>query len=174
MRTLYFTAFLLGILLLPISVLSQPTIHSIDFSPSNNLWVGESLGIQINCTDQNQTVTGVYATVIGKDGYTIPNKTFYFQSGLYTGTIDPVYLNRENEFLLNVSCVNDISEKTFSTRNFTVSNFTSNIVSIYPNPIYMNDKIEIDVSVRKNNIPIVPPENVSFLITINDVSKIPT
>jgi hypothetical protein len=174
MKILYFIAFLIGMSLLPLSVLSQPIIHSIDFSPSDKIWVGEPLTVQINCSDQNQTIVAVYATIIGRDGYTIPNKTFSLQNGLYTGTIDPVYLNNENEFLFNISCVNDISETTFSTRNFTVSNFTSDIVSIHPSSIYLNDKIEIDVSVRKNNIPIAPPENVSFLITLNDEPKIPS
>jgi hypothetical protein len=154
------------ILALTKSALASPVINGITFEPSSSLWIGESLSVKINCTDELNSISGVKLSAIGEDGYTIPTKDLTFQSGLYTTTIESLYLSYPNKFSVNITCINNNSESVSQTQAFEVSSFTTIIPSITPSTIYLGDLIEVDVVVKRNNEQI--SSGVSFIVKLND------
>ena len=154
------------ILALTKAVLASPVINSVTFEPSSSLWVGESLGVKVNCTDELNSISSVKLSAIGEDGYTIPTKDLTFQSGVYTTTIESLYLSYPNKFSVNITCTNNNSESVSQTQAFEVSSFTTTISSIVPSTVYLGDLIEVDVVVKRNNEQI--SSGVSFMIKLND------
>jgi hypothetical protein len=179
----FISLFALGAILLLMPVFASPVINNITFNLSNNItfnlfaniWTGESPTLLVNCTDdENYNITNVYAQIIGKDGYRIPDKNLNntTQDGLYTTPIESLYLNKPNVFSVNVFCVNNLANQTNQTTNFTVSNFSTSIAAINPSTIYLGDLIEIDISVKRNfDEPIT--SNVSFNLSLDNQTKIP-
>ncbi|MEM7825066.1 MAG: hypothetical protein QXO27_03795 [Candidatus Aenigmatarchaeota archaeon] len=172
-KTHIFLFLLLGFLIvLPIPVVATPTINSITFLPSSDIWIGESPILKVNCTDsENYTITNVYASIVGEDGYRIPEKNLTLQDGLYSTVIESLYLTSPNNFTVIVFCANSLKNQSSQTSYFTVSDFVTSIVAINPNKIYLGDQIEIDLSVKKNDEFIT--SDVSFDITINNNPKLP-
>jgi len=154
------------ILALTKAVLASPVINSVTFEPSSSLWVGESLTVKVNCTDELNSISSVKLSAVGEDGYTIPTKDLAFQSGMYITTIESLYLSYPNKFSASITCTNNNSESVSQTQAFEVSSFTTTISSITPSTIYLGDLIEVDVVVKRNNEQI--SSGVSFIIKLND------
>ena len=168
----YIFAFFVGILLIPVASFASPVINSISLNPSSDIWIGESLTLKVNCTDNgNYDISEVYAQIIGDNGYKIPDKYFTLQNGLYTATIESLYLDEPNIFTVTVFCINNVTNQVSQTTGFEVSSFYVEITTINPTTIYLGDQIEVDLSVEKNDDPI--SSGVSFNIMVNGQPKVP-
>jgi len=172
MNRLYVFTFLVLILLVPTPAFALPVINNIVFKPSSNIWIGESVILQVNCTDdENYSITDVYAQITGENGYTLPNQDLALQDGLYIKVIESLYLTKPNSFLTNIFCINNNTNQSNQTSIFSVSNFTVDIIKITPSEIYIGDQIEADISVKKNNEPI--SSGMNFNLTLDNQPKLP-
>jgi hypothetical protein len=167
MKKIFLFAFLLGTLILPSVALSSPLISEIKFSPSSEIWVGESLEMSVNCTGSN-----VRAVFVGETGYTIYVENFTFENGLHKARIDSLYWrNRPETFGVTVNC-SDGNETSQNTTTLKVSKFNVEISGIFPGTIYLGDMIEIGVSVKKDE-QAINSSDVKFNITLDSIAQQP-
>jgi hypothetical protein len=150
-------------------VSATPVIESVTISPSDDLWLGESAIISLNCSDnENKTIEEVYADIIGPD-ITLP--TLYFEPDFvkYTLLINKEYLDRTGQFDATITCENNESATSATAKSFFVSELTGYINAVNPNPAYFGDTIEIDFIVKKDDTKI--SSGVVFNVSLNDQLK---
>jgi|GEM_PF-1288599 len=157
----------LSLIIIPFNAIASPVINSVDFKPSADLWVGENLIINVNCTDnKTYNITEVKSQIASDDGYIVPSKTFEHKGGgVYETTVESLYMTGPNNFSINISCKNNMTVQTVKKSNFTVSNFSVKILSETPLFAYVGDQVEIDLGVKRNDVAI--SSGVEFRIQID-------
>jgi len=142
---------LLGFLVYMISVVSvyaTPIINSVTIDPESS-WIGQDVNIELNCTDENNTIDNVTLEVQGPSvsyPYTLLSKS----GNVYTISIgESDYLDEVGTYILDMSC-NGQYETTSSVHSLIVSELTSEMVSVVPDPPYMGDDIDVNIFVYKD------------------------
>jgi hypothetical protein len=152
-------------LLLP-STFALPVIDNVTLNPSN-IWLGENISIYLNCSDnENYTITRVYGNITGPNSYIIPATEFIKINDIYYWNINTLYLDRTGKFDVSIYCSNDNNQTSFYSTNFNISRLTGYINKITSNPAYIEDTIEIDFILKKDDIPI--SSGVDFNVKFND------
>jgi hypothetical protein len=146
---------------------AAPMIGNVTVSPSDDLWLGESATISLNCYDSND-IESVYANITG-NSIVLPIMNFTNNNGNYTLTVSKDYLDRTGQFDATIYCRNNLSEVNTSVKSFTVSNLTEQISAVTPTPAYIGDTIEIDAIVKKNDARL--SSGVSFNVYLNNQLK---
>jgi len=149
------------------SVEAIPVISNVTIEP-NNPWFNHNLSVSCTCTDENYNINDVYVNIIGPN-ITISNLHLTKQNDIYSNIIDHSYLYKTGNYNVNFYCENNISENDMESGMFVVSNLTSSISGINPNPAYIGDVIEADVFVKKDDINI--DSDVNFNIFLNGQNK---
>jgi hypothetical protein len=166
-ETKYIIWFLLIILWTIPTAKAYPVIENVSVQPTS-LWMGEGVTINLNCYDDNGSVIDiVYAETAGPN-IILPNMNFVMINENYTLMIPSSYLDRTGLFTSKIFCINNLGQNASIVRTFTVSNLTSYINVINPNPAYVGDKIEIDYFVKKDNTPLY--SGLTFDLLLNDKS----
>ena len=142
---------------------AAPSIGTIALTPSNEIWVGESLGISAACSDVLD-ITDVHAVITGSNGFIVPNQSMSLDSGEYKTTVESLYFASVNDFNANIYCYNNASEVTNKSTSFTVSNFTA-VMTNSPSNIFLGEQMEFNIDVEKNGADI--SGGVTFEITRN-------
>jgi hypothetical protein len=147
------TASCISMVFISSSSFATPTINSLLFNPSDSIWMGEHLVINVNCTDSgNSTITDVMAEIVGQNGYIIPNKTLGHKGGgLYEVVIEALYFIEPNVFDVDVYCDNNASEQTTQGSRFTVFNFSTDFLSGTPISAFTGEQIELNLNATKND-----------------------
>jgi hypothetical protein len=146
---------------------AAPTIENVTISPSDNIWLGESATITLNCYDTN-SIEDVHADIVGPS-IVLPTLFFSKNGDTYTLTVNKDYLDRTGQFDATIYCRNSINETNTTAKSFFVSNLTSTINTIAPSPSYVGETMEIDVAVRKNGIEL--SSGVVFNVSLNGQPK---
>ncbi|MCK4809127.1 MAG: hypothetical protein KAS90_05880 [Candidatus Aenigmarchaeota archaeon] len=137
---------------------------------SQEIWLGETEIIFLNCTDDNgSAISGVYAdintsTALFPGNSFIPdaNSTYY----LSISTAESSNFNKVGIFDVIIYCENELGESVNSSISFTVSNLSIEISSM-ASPIYIGDMAEISIFVKKDGNTITS-NDVSFSVSMND------
>jgi len=147
---------------------AYPAINNLTVQ-SQEIWLGETETIFLNCTDDNgSAISGVYAdistsTALFPGNSFIPdaNSTYY----LTISTAESSNFNKAGTFDVIAYCENELGESVNSSISFTVSNLSIEISSI-ASPIYIGDMAEISIFVKKDGNTITS-NDVSFSISMN-------
>lgn len=168
MNKKFFLSLILFSLLSINAVLASPEIDNLFVDPFS-LWFGEDVSITLDCFDnENKSIESVYADIEGP-GIILPKLYFSNSGGSYELVVSSVYLDRTGEFNVVVSCENNESEIITELVSFTISKLTGYIKSIEPSPAYIDDVIEIDFVVKKDNSPL--SSDVIFNISLDGFVK---
>lgn len=149
------------------AAMAAPAIGNVTVKPSDDLWLGESATISLNCYDTND-IDKVYADITGPS-IVLPTLYFSKMGGNYTLTVNKEYLDRIGQFDATISCKNNLSEITTTVKSFFISNLTGSINEIIPDPSYVGDTIEMDVFVKKNDVAL--SSGVVFNVSLNGELK---
>ena len=165
-KILIVALFLLFLPVFSASVKAVPIISDLNITPSE-AWLGETVSISLKCYDDQGADIKVYGIISG------PNITFQknliYSYGSYSVTIDNSYIDRSGLFNAALYCENNNSNVNTTNGSFFVSELTSYINSITPNPSYVGDPMEIDVVVKKDGIPLL--FDVNFQVLLNGQLK---
>lgn len=148
------------------AVFATPIIGNITITPSDNLWLGESATINLNCEDSS--IEDVYTNIVGPS-ISLPTMHFTNIGGNYTLTVSKDYLDRIGQFDATIYCRNSINETSSTVKSFFVSNLTSSINAITPSPSYVGETVEIDVVVKMNGAAL--SSGVVFNVSLNGQLK---
>ncbi|MEM5793250.1 MAG: hypothetical protein QXY45_02735 [Candidatus Aenigmatarchaeota archaeon] len=120
--------------------------------------------IHLTCLDDSGlSIKRVYLNVSGP-GIFIPDWNMNFDSdNKYSIKIESSYLYRTGDYQVNIYCENNISQVSSITKNFKVSELKMQLNKI-SNPVYIGDKVEIDVFVKKDEIKLSSGVNFSVKI----------
>ena len=160
--------FLISLLSLGNFAYAYPVINNLTVQ-SQEIWLGETETIFLNCTDDNSSaISGVYAdistsTALFPGNSFIPdvNSTYY----LTISTAESSNFNKAGTFDVITYCENELGESVNSSISFTVSNLSIEISSI-TSPIYIGDMAEISIFVKKDGNTITS-NDVSLSISMN-------
>ncbi|MCK5062479.1 MAG: hypothetical protein KAR23_00990, partial [Candidatus Aenigmarchaeota archaeon] len=160
--------FLISLLSLGNFAYAYPVINNLTVQ-SQEIWLGETETIFLNCTDDNSSaISGVYAdistsTALFPGNSFIPdvNSTYY----LTISTAESSNFNKAGTFDVITYCENELGESVNSSISFTVSNLSIEISSI-TSPIYIGDLAEISIFVKKDGNTITS-NDVSLSISMN-------
>lgn len=132
-----------------------------------NLWLGESAAISLNCTDgSNATVSRVWANVIGPSTI-LSNLSFSYSAGLYALSVPAESIYSGGNFNATAFCQSNASETASSSVSFSVSNLSAEAKPITA-PVYIGDTAELDLAVRKDGVLMSPLDSsISFNLTID-------
>jgi len=156
------------ILLLNISK-AIPIISNISVNP-NSLWLGESANISLNCMDDlNNTINKVYLNASGPDIFISDWNMNNLGNNNYSLEIDESYLYKTGDYQVNVYCENNLKEIGIETISFKISQLTSEISKISPDPAYLGDEIEINAFVKKDEAKL--SSRINFTVKIGNYEK---
>ena len=155
------------LLILP-TVKAVPLISEFTITPST-AWLGEDISLSLRCyDDQGFEITDVYALVNGPD-MTFQKDLIYDHDDIYSATIDNSYIDRSGEFTVAFYCKNNNTDVNTTLGAFSVSELTAFISSVSPSPGYIDDIIEIDVDVKKDDVKLL--SNIDFQVFLGGEEK---
>ena len=163
------TAFCLSMIVNALPSLATPMINTVSYHPSDSIWIGEHLTIQVDCTDDNvnNTITDVMVEIVGQNGYIIPNKTLESRGGgLYEVLIEALYMIEPNVFDVSVYCNNNASQQTIQNSGFTVLNFSADFLSPIPVSAFTGQQVEFNLNATKNDAAVL--HDVNFEVFVDD------
>lgn len=145
---------------------SHATLTSSVSVQKDNIWLGDTQTIFLNCTDDNSSVTfpNQQDAVI----YTPHPKFFMEKFSKISGTNGSYILNIPINIFATYDvvayCENSLLETHNSSKSFTVSNLSMSINSI-KSPVYVGDSEIINLIVEENGQLIIDPQDILFKIS---------
>lgn len=148
----HFKALVFSFLLLSAAGFCSPSITSVVFLPSANLWQGENLSISLSCNDTSG-IKGVYANLSGP-GIIFQNMPFSFSGGYYSLGLTGYHLAALGGYSINIICESNSNESVQHSAAAEVSSLSSSINLLEPSDIYSGNDITVYFDLKKNNNPI--------------------
>jgi hypothetical protein len=142
---------------------AAPTITDVVANPY--VWLGEDELITLTCSDISYNISSVYTDTTGPN-ITLPRLYFNGTNNNYSLLIDKLYLDRTGTFNPTIKCMNENNETATHSMSIDVYQISGTINNITPGNIYSDDVIEIDFSLKKNNLEIT--SGVSFNVSVDD------
>lgn len=154
---------------------AAPIIEEVIINPSSEIWLGENVDVFVNCSDDANYVTGVYANLSGPTG-NFSERSFTYQAGLYNFTFQTDrYFYTKGVYHLSLVCFSNSSESySYPQIELNVHNLSGNITEITPlGPLYNNTFITAYFDLMKDGDSIMPPDasGPNFTIFIDDQQK---
>ncbi len=149
-----------------------PEINNL-YVQSQEIWLGETETIFLNCTDDNgSAISGVYADISTSTAL-FPGNSFLSDANstycLAISTAESSNFNKAGTFDVITYCENELGESTNSSISFIVSNLSIEI-SDMASPIYIGDIAEVSLFVKKDGNTITS-NDVSFSMFINNEAR---
>ncbi|NOQ55834.1 MAG: hypothetical protein GQ477_03425 [Nanohaloarchaea archaeon] len=133
------------------------------------IWLGESETIFVNCSDDNSTISNVYADISTASALFPGNSFVQDADGLHylvISTEAQSNFNKVGLFDVIVYCENELGDSVNTSVSFTVSNLSIEISSM-ESSIYIGDITEVDVFLRKDGNSITS-DDISFKVFKGD------
>ncbi len=157
------------LLVFPYLIKASPIISSIEINPTS-AWLGEDVFISCECLDDNEnyTIDRVYVDISGPN-ILISDRDLEKDNNTYFLMIEEYVLNERGEYMVDFYCINNNSENATGSGSFSISELTSSIEDISPDPAYIGDEIEIDVDVKKDDVSL--SSGINFTVSLNQEEK---
>ncbi len=140
-----------------------PELSGLLATPSQ-AWTGENILLSVKCTDNESTIKQVYAYIEGPGiSWTSPGFSEYENSTFMLSVSD--FYGKTGVFNVAVYCTSENNTANQNT-TFSVSEFSGEISSVSPDSIYVGDTVEVDMSVKKDDVYLSGSSAVTFEVLL--------
>lgn len=156
MKKCLLLALLLMLFILAKTAYAEPVIENVSLQP-RNIWTDENISISLDCYESsNGSITQVY----GKFTDPLVSETLKFglENNHYILRLTNLHLE-PNTYTFSIYCQDDTGNINSTSVSFNVSQISATIVSL-KSPIYLGDKGELIVSIKKDGYPL--SDGISF------------